>query len=731
MRDVGLVQQHLHAVESGIHAMEGLYDSSEVVTPQEFAAFAAPVLARHEGLIALLHIPSEAAQAAPLVAWSAPTGRVRPSAAALTSALAERPPPSPDKEYVLLPPHTYTAASDELVRLVELGEDKGFIGGIVSLDGVLQAAFRDHVELWTAVELWSSAPDGAVLAQHGTPATGTDERAATLPFGQIELDVVTFPTTSFITATKLRLTEALLVLVGLLFALFFLISQASRQRREAAERLEALQSALPIPWARFDDQLRLVQWNESFAELLELDDPTNWGRSLEAEDRERLQVSFQQALVSDAPLQLEVWRVTKAGQRRSLLAIARTEAGERAKALQVVWIDSTETRHLEEQLARTQKLDAIGQLAGGIAHDFNNALTAITGYSSMLLFSLDPDTPVYGDVEQILAASQRASGLTGRLLTLTHSRQGQHSPLALDELVRQTVKLARSSLGDEIRIELHLASDLPRVLADDIQLEHLLLNLLFNARDAMPKGGVIGVATRYEQLEDSDTDAVVVPGKGGHVLLEVGDTGQGIPPEQIDRSFEPLFTTKESGRGTGLGLSMVKSVVEEHAGGLWCISEVGVGTTMRIALPAVQTQVEPALPTEPQNGSERILVVDDQLSICQLTQRILGDLGYHVKATGNGHEALELAAQERFDLFLLDVLLPETNGAELARELHQLQPQAAVLFMSGFSARILEDHADFGVTHEILAKPFTGTALARKVRTALERNRTIPTTKEP
>ena len=722
LQDIGLVQQHLHAVQSGIHAMEGLYLSSEVVTPQEFDAFAASVLARHAGLVALFYMPADSVDDAPLIAWAAAHDGIRPAASELEAAFQTVPSAPPASEHVRIPPHSFDAGSDELVLLVELGADTGRIGGIVALKAVLDAAFQDQSELWTALELGTDGTPGSALANHGTPATGIESRSSTLSFGGVPLSVGASPTASFVTATKLRLTEGLLILVGLLFALFFLVSRANRERHAAATRLQVLQSALPIPWARFDGELQLVQWNESFADLLELDDPSSWGRNLEPDGLARLHSSFLGALESGTPLQLEVWRVTDAGERRSLLAIARTETAGREAALQVVWIDSTETRKLEEQLARTQKLDAVGQLAGGIAHDFNNALTAITGYSSMLLVSLDPDSPVHADVQQILAASQRASSLTSRLLALTHSSHGERVPLQLEEVVRQTVEFARSSVGSAIQIELDLPTDLPQVLGDGIQLEHLLLNLLFNARDAMPQGGVINVSARSEFIEHLDSEAIVATEQGGHVLLEVGDTGQGIAADLVQRCFEPLFTTKASGRGTGLGLSMVKTVVEAHNGGLWCISDVGVGTTMRIALPVVHGQVEPALPSTRQSGSERILVVDDQLSICQLTQRILGDLGYRVSATTSIQEALDLAEDVPFDLFLLDVLLPESTGAELAHELYELQPHAHLLFMSGFSARILEEHADLGLTHEILTKPFTGKELASKVRSAIERS---------
>lgn len=724
LRDIGLVHQELRSIQSGVFALEGLYRSSEHVTDTEFRAFSRPILKRQSGLVALFHTNPSDPSIIPLVAWGPPNGVTRPERTELNAAFSELANERFQGPHVLFAPHPLTTAPDQLIFLLPLSHEQGVIGGIVSIERALEETVQTLSDTWAAIEVHHPDEQDVILAEYGVAANTQDSlrESYIVDYGDARLELVARPTERFIAATTMRLAEGLVLLATLLFLLFFFATHASRERRQAAEKLRALQSALPIPWALFDENQRLMQWNESFARLLELDDPDDWGRGIDPEDFARLEASFAQAIETGSLLQFEVWRINSKAERRSLLAIARSGGLDHSsKGLQVVWMDSTETRELEEKLWRSQKLDAVGQLAGGIAHDFNNALTAITGYSSMVLASLERDTPVFEDVEHILSASRRAAGLTGRLLTLTRSHQGHRNPIDINAVLEQTLKLARSSMGKGVSIELDLAEDLPLAYADELQVEHLFLNLLFNARDALPDGGVIVVTTEHKLIDEPGDDSIVPPNVGPHVVLSVGDNGQGIPAENLLRIFEPLYTTKPSGRGTGLGLSMVQSVVNEHEGGLWCFSEVGVGTTIRVALPTSDVGAEFAADHVAKRGNERILVVDDQLSICELTKRLLGDLGYDVTTTGNPRLAIDVAKQRTFDLFLLDVLLPDTSGTELAQELQAIQPQAAILFMSGYSARLLEDRTRSGQVLDVLSKPFTRTALAQRIREALER----------
>lgn len=723
-RDVGLVVQQLGAASSSLIALDGLYAASEEVTAEEFSAFGQLLLRRQTEIVALFQT-DESHAGRPYFTWSTTSNRTRPSVAQLAASLASLPPHNDAPAGTLtVPPHGLLQAPDEVLLSAPLSRTPGTIGAIISLSRTLSRSLGGLEDRWAALAIQVAGAE-APIAQLGLPFAGGSQAISTrVRVGDVDLEIVARPTAAFAASARSNLPQLFAAVAGIVYLIVLLALNTNRESRAARASLQSLQSALPLPWARMDAKAKLQLSNQPFRDLLEVpEDPdAAWQHGIEAEDYERIQELVLRALEIDEPCRLEFAREAQDGSLQWILAVARADHAALGEGeVQIVWMDITETHELEEQLWRAQKLEAMGQLAGGIAHDFNNALTAITGYSSMVLASLDPDGAAYEDVQHILNASQRAAGLTSRLLALTRTNLGQRAPTDLVAVIEQTVKLARSTLGRHVNVEFDLPDDLPPVHADAVQLEHLLLNLLFNARDAMPGGGSIVVAAEFVDFETYEGGAVVAPSSGPHVVLSVSDTGQGMAPTTLERIFEPLYTTKSNGQGTGLGLSMVRSAVSGHEGGLWVFSELDVGTTIRVALPTSTRDAGPLPMDDARPGNERILVVDDQPAILDLADRILTNLGYTVVTATTAQHALEIASERPFDLFLLDVLLPDHVGTQLAIELISIQPEAAVLLMSGYSARLLEDREAGGLPLDLLSKPFTRTILAQRVRQALER----------
>jgi two-component system cell cycle sensor histidine kinase/response regulator CckA len=388
--------------------------------------------------------------------------------------------------------------------------------------------------------------------------------------------------------------------------------------------------------------------------------------------------------------------------------------------------DITERKHLEEQLRQSQKMDAIGQLAGGVAHDFNNLLTAINGYSGLALQRIDDDHPLRGYLEEIKKAGDRAANLTRQLLAFGRKQILQPLPINLNDIVTDMNKMLRRLIGEDVQLTAKLDPALKKIKADPGQLEQVLVNLVVNARDAMPQGGNLTIETATVELgeEYAGSHLGVVPGV--YVMLAVSDTGTGMDEAIQARIFDPFFTTKEKGKGTGLGLSTVYGIVKQSGGNLWVYSEPGHGTTFKVYLPQLaiapqETEVkvaEPALPV----GSETILLVEDEDVVRGLAQKILEQSGYKVLAASRGEEAIRLGAEcaEAIDLLLTDVVMPETSGKEVADRLRELLPGLRVVFMSGYTDEAIVHHGVLDSNVEFIQKPFTPNALVRKVREVLD-----------
>src|SRR5437762_6671088 len=387
--------------------------------------------------------------------------------------------------------------------------------------------------------------------------------------------------------------------------------------------------------------------------------------------------------------------------------------------------DLTDVRRLEIQYRQAQKMEAVGRLAGGIAHDFNNLLTAILGTTGLLLDSLDQSSQARLDVEEIEKAAKRAAGLTRQLLVFSRKQVLEPRILDLNAVVGDLHGMLVRLIGEDIKLQTKLAPELGTVHSDPGQLQQAIVNLVVNSRDAMPKGGVLTIETENVELDPRELEPHTLTRPGKYVLLAVHDTGIGMDAATKARLFEPFFTTKEPGKGTGLGLATVYSIVKQSSGYIWAYSEVGQGTTFKIYLPRVAGTPEKAVSQTPATlavGSETVLVVEDQAEVRGLTTRILEARGYTVLAAENAGAATHLAERyvKRIDLLLTDVVMPGVNGRELAVRLTAQRRDLKVLFVSGYTGEAIRQHGLLELDAAFLQKPFSPDALARKVRDVLD-----------
>ena len=387
-----------------------------------------------------------------------------------------------------------------------------------------------------------------------------------------------------------------------------------------------------------------------------------------------------------------------------------------------------EMRALEEQLRQSQKMEAVGLLAGGIAHDFNNLLTVINGYSQLSLLDLKESNPLWGNIQEIQKATQKATDLTRQLLAFSRRQILDPKVLDLNTLLRDLNKMLRRIIGEDIELSTQFTNHLGRVKIDPGQFEQMILNLAVNARDAMPSGGKLSIETSNVELdgEYAFNHVGVIPGH--YVRLSVSDNGVGMSKEVKERIFEHFFTTKEKGKGTGLGLSTVYGIVKQSGGNIWAYSEPGHGTTLKIYLPRVEEALDTlhgrdetdSLP----GGSETVLLVEDEQDVRSLAYRLLRQQGYKVLVAANGVEALHIAREhsgEKIDLLLTDVVMPQMSGKELADQLKTSRPDVKILYTSGYTDDDIVHHGMLDPGTHFLQKPFSHKDLSRKVREVLDR----------
>jgi two-component system cell cycle sensor histidine kinase/response regulator CckA len=390
--------------------------------------------------------------------------------------------------------------------------------------------------------------------------------------------------------------------------------------------------------------------------------------------------------------------------------------------------DLTNQARLEEQLAQSQKMDAVGQLAGGIAHDFNNLLTVIMSYGSLLLADLDEKDPRRDDVTEISNAAARASGLTRQLLAFSRKQILDPRLINVNTIVNGVEKLLRRLIGEDIELATTLEEDLYSINADPGQLEQVLINLAVNSRDAMPDGGRLHITTANTALSNDHTGRHFSVPPGEYIMLAVSDTGMGMTREVQQRVFEPFFTTKGQGKGTGLGLSTVYGIVKQSGGDVWIYSEPGKGTTFKVYFPrAVEGEAFVSVEEDSQpapRGTETILVVEDDSALRALSARVLEANGYTVLLARNGIEALAIASghEGQIDMVATDVVMPKMNGRPLVEKLLEGRKGMRVLFMSGYTDDEVMRRGVIDGRTAFLQKPFTPGQFAKKVREVLDQN---------
>jgi PAS domain S-box-containing protein len=397
-----------------------------------------------------------------------------------------------------------------------------------------------------------------------------------------------------------------------------------------------------------------------------------------------------------------------------------------SEVLEGTLLDITEQRALEAQFRQAQKMEAIGRLAGGVAHDFNNLLTIISGYSFMQLERTDASDPVHHQAEQIQAAADRAAALTRQLLAFSRQQVLQPRRLNLNDVVHNMEKMLRRLIGEDIEVRTVLTPGLGTVEIDPGQVEQILMNLVVNARDALPNGGKLTIQTENVELDETYLKQHGYATPGRHVLLAVSDNGTGMAPETLARIFEPFFTTKEPGKGTGLGMSMVYGSVKQSGGSIEIYSEINHGTTVKVYLPRVDAAVDEVneksdAAAQLAQGSERILLIEDEVSLRRLMVSVLTAHGYAVEVAESIEElGAFIQKTPRCDLVLTDVVLPKVQGPELAAQVVRHWPGVKVLYMSGYTTDAIVHQGVLSGGFPFLQKPFTPAVLAAKVREILD-----------
>src|SRR6202171_1415429 len=394
------------------------------------------------------------------------------------------------------------------------------------------------------------------------------------------------------------------------------------------------------------------------------------------------------------------------------------------EVLELIAEDITDRRQLEEQLRQAQKMDAVGRLAGGVAHDFNNLLMVINGYTEVLLEQLEKDSPMHHKVQSIQQAADRAATLTRQLLAFSRKQLLELKVIDVNTVIGDMERLLRPLIGENIELVTRLSTQTGHTRADAGQLEQVIMNLVVNAKDAMPDGGKLTVQSSDVTVRHDSEHRFIQPGRNAGI--SVADAGHGMDKETQSRIFEPFFTTKEKGKGTGLGLSTVYGIVKQSGGHISVSSELGKGTTFKIYLPRVEEVVEhdrqsPA-PAKSLKGSETILLVEDEESLRALTRSLLVQSGYTVLETNNGSQALEIAQEHRGNIHLLltDVVLPGISGDLLAEKMAKQYSNVKVLFMSGYTAQAIAAQGVLEKGTFLLQKPFEPEALRNKVREVLD-----------
>jgi PAS domain S-box-containing protein len=512
--------------------------------------------------------------------------------------------------------------------------------------------------------------------------------------------------------------------------------------RESEERYRTILENIEDGYYEVDLPGNFTFFNDSLCRMLgySRDELIGMGndRYTDAENRKKLFQAFNSVYRTGEPVKGFDWEVIRKDGRKLYgevsVSLIRNSAGQPI-GFRGIARDITERKRaekemaaLQEQLTQSQKMEAVGRLAGGIAHDFNNLLTVIKGYAQLSLLEVKQNNPLWENIQEIQKATERATNLTRQLLAFSRRQILDPKVLDLNSLLRDTEKMLRRMIGEDIELVTRLSDGLGRVKIDPGQFEQVILNLAVNARDAMPSGGKFTIETANVQPDEGYALTHLGLTTGHYARLSVSDTGVGMSREVQEKAFDPFFTTKEKGKGTGLGLSTVHGIVTQSGGKIWIYSEPGRGTTFKIYFPTIEGELD-ALNVKKEKdssprGSETVLLVEDEPSVRDLANRLLKQQGYRVLEAANGEEALRLAQDtdgERIHLLLTDVVLPQMSGKELADQFKSSRPDLKVLYMSGYT--------DFAVVHQgvlnpgthFLQKPFSLETLSQKIREALDK----------
>jgi PAS domain S-box-containing protein len=504
--------------------------------------------------------------------------------------------------------------------------------------------------------------------------------------------------------------------------------------RAADERMRFVLEAAGVGIWDFDFRTGVLQWSEILEAQYGLA-PGTFGGTLEAliervlpEDRDAV-LTTMKAHQSGGNFSIQHRTLWPDGTVRWLSGAGRIEVGLQGEPLRGVGIslDVTARHTLEAQYQQAQKMEAVGRLASGVAHDFNNLLTVILGYTEIITADEDIASQHSMDLGEVIKAAKQAAGLTKQLLAFSRQQVLHATPLDVNGLITDMTGMLARLIGEQVHVALTLAHSLSPALVDRGQLEQVVMNLVVNARDAMPSGGSISIETADVMLEPSSFhQAEIVPGP--YVMLAVTDTGSGMTKETQRRLFEPFFTTKESGKGTGLGLSTTYGIVKQSKGYIWVYSEIGEGTTFKVYLPRATAEIplpasRPAVAVPAEHQCETVLLVEDEVAVRLLSKRILDSAGYRVLEAENGGDAERMFGHlaGSINLLVTDVMMPGCGGPELFRRLQLHAPALRVLYMSGYTEQSAASHGGIDPDLPFVQKPFTAAKFVRRVREALDR----------
>jgi CheY-like chemotaxis protein len=522
--------------------------------------------------------------------------------------------------------------------------------------------------------------------------------------------------------------------------------QTLKALKRSEELLNATQSISRIGGWEWDLAKQKMYWTKETFIIHDIDEEAFQGESQDfialslkcypEIESNIIREAFENCIATGEPYELDAPFTTCKG-RKLYIRTSGKAVKENGKIVKVLGYIQDVTEHklaeleqneLKEQLRQAQKLESIGQLAGGVAHDFNNNLTVILGYSEEILYSLKSNDPLEHDIKEIVKAGHRALNLTQKLLTFSQKQVVQPQVIHLNSVILEMKQIVNRLIGEDIVIETDLAPDLFCIKADNNQLDQVTLNLIINARDAMPEGGTLTIATNNCLIDDSFKHEQLSIPSGQYVKLIFKDTGCGMSKEVMDRIFEPFFTTKSKSKGTGLGLSIVYGIVKQFNGYIWVDSTPKAGTTFTILFEATEEKKtiyveEPQILSIMGNG-EHILLVDDDAHIRKMTHRMLSTMNYQVTLASSAEEALDLIQKQHLepDLLITDVVMPGMNGKELTDKAKVLLPKTSFLYISGYTDNIINQYGVLDVGIPVIQKPFTKDVLSMHIRQQLNKD---------